>query len=284
MSRSARTQGAAPMYPPHCGRGRRSLRVTDASAWDLLLRGAVCGILLFHLAHLAVPGPRKATRAALAIFTLSLIAYLFCQRAALLTQWPRPVAFGLLALCTSSTCWLWLAARSLFNDRFTWAWPQVAAGAGMVALGLAANAPRLDALLAGGADPGPTPLTTLHALAMLAFTAAALWEVARGWRDDLVEPRRAARRWAGLGIALYALLALVVELAVRERPIGPLLPALHVLGIGSVAMALAVLVARRSLDAILGVAPQAAAPIARLPSAPPMPRRPHPRCNGCCKP
>jgi hypothetical protein len=42
-------------------------------------------------------------------------------------------------------------------------------------------------------------LTYLHAAAMLAFTAAAVWEVTRGWRDDLVEPRRALRRgsrWA----------------------------------------------------------------------------------------
>jgi hypothetical protein len=123
--------------------------VIDAPAWDLLLRGAVGGILLFHLVHLLGPGPRSPTRAALAIFTLSLIAYLFCQRAPLLLQLPRPVAFGVLALCTSSTCWLWLAARSLFSDRFSWTWPLVAAGAGMVALGLAVNAPRLAALMAG---------------------------------------------------------------------------------------------------------------------------------------
>ena len=48
-------------------------------------------------------------------------------------------------------------------------------------------------------------------------------------------------------------MALVVELAVRGRPVGVLLPALHVLGIGGVALALAVLVARRSLGAILGL-------------------------------
>jgi AraC-like DNA-binding protein len=148
----------------------------------------------------------------------------------------------------------------------------------MVALGLAANAPRLDAVLAGGADPGPTALTNVHASAMLAFTAAALWEVVRGWRDDLVEPRRAARRWVGLGISLYAAVALVVELAVRDQSIGPLLPALHVLGIGSVAMALAVLVARRSLDAILGLAPPVPAvdTPATAPSVSPPPEGPKP--------
>jgi AraC-like DNA-binding protein len=93
----------------------------------------------------------------------------------------------------------------------------------------------------------------VQAVAMLGFSAAALWEVIRGWSNDLVEPRRAARRWVALGIGVYAIIALVVELTVRERPIGALLPALHVLGIGSIALALAVLVARRSLDAILGL-------------------------------
>jgi hypothetical protein len=52
--------------------------------WDLLLRGAVGGVLVFHVVHLALPGPRPAVRAALAVFTVSLIAYLFCQRAELL--------------------------------------------------------------------------------------------------------------------------------------------------------------------------------------------------------
>ncbi len=223
--------------------------------WDLLLRGAVGGVLLFHALHLLGPGPRAAARAALLMFTLSLIAYLFCQKAALLAQIPRPLAWGLLALCTSATAWLWLAARALFDDRFRWNRLHLAAGAGMVALGLGASVPRLGHLLAGGADPGPGGLAALHAVAMVVFTAAAVREVLRGWRDDLVEPRRAARRWVALGIGTYAAIALAVELAVHGRPVGLVLPALHVLGIGLVAMALALLVARRSLDAILGWPP-----------------------------
>jgi hypothetical protein len=45
--------------------------------WDLLLRVVVAGILLFHFVNLTLPGPRPAVRAALAAFTLSLLAYLF---------------------------------------------------------------------------------------------------------------------------------------------------------------------------------------------------------------
>lgn len=243
----------------------------SASTWiaDLLLRGAVAGVLLFHLINLALPGPRPAVRAALGMFTLSLLAYLFCQRAELLLALPRPLGFTALALCVGSTAWLWLAARGLFDDGFRLS-PQTLAGPlGLVVLGLAAQAPRRDALLAGLPDPGVSTLGHVHAAAMIAFTAAALWEVARSWRNDLVEPRRAARRWVALGIGIYAAIALAVELAVRDRPVGALLPALHVLGIGLVALALAVLVARRSLDVILGIEEAPAAPLE--PSPQPMP-------------
>jgi len=244
------------------------------SAWvcELLLRGAVGGVLLFHVVHLALPGPRPAARAALAVFTLSLIAYLFCQRAELLFALPRPPALAALALCTSSTAWLWLAARGLFDDRFAFTLLPFGIPLGMLVLGLAANVPRMDAALNGIPKPDASLLVQLHVLAMLGFTAAALWEVVHGWRDDLVEPRRAARRWVALGVGLYAAVALIVELAVRGRAVGALLPALHVLGIGSVALALAVLVARRSLDVILGVHP--AAPRPKVPAVPDSPATP----------
>jgi hypothetical protein len=188
----------------------------------------------------------------------SLVAYLFCQRAALLMQVPRPLVWAVLALCTSSTAWLWLAAPGLFDDRCRWDWPYLVAGAAMVALGLFSNAPRLEYMLAGSADPDAGTLTSVHAVAIVAFTPAAVWEVLRGWRDDLVEPRRVDRRWVALGIGLHAAIALAVELAVRDRPVGLLLLALHWAGIGVVVLALALLVARRSLDAILGLPPMVA--------------------------
>jgi AraC-like DNA-binding protein len=248
--------------------------MAETAAWDLLLRGAVAGVLLFHAANLMGRGPRPAARAALWMFTLSLLAYLGCQRADLLLRIPSPPVWVVLALCTSATAWLWLAARALFDDHFRWDWPRAAAGAAMVALGLAANAPRVGAMLGGHADPGPGPLTPWHAVAMVAFTAAAVWEVLRGWRADLVEPRRVARRWVALGIGVYASIALAVELAVRGQPVGPLLPALHVAGIGLVALALALLVARRSLDAVVGLSP--AAGVGRAQGEPAAPDLPEP--------
>lgn len=249
--------------------------LVSGGGWELLLRGAVAGVLVFHLVHLALPGPRPSARAALALFTLSLVGYLFCQRAELLSALPRPLAIAALALCVSATAWLWLAARSLFRDHFALTTPLLGSALGLSALGLLANVPGMPAL-EGLSDSGSAPLTVAHTLAMLGFTAAALWEVARGWRDDLVEPRRAARRWAALGIGVYAAVALIVELALRGRPVGALLPALHVAGIGSVALALAVLVARRSLDVILGPGPVSEAP-EPVPGEPPAPRPTAPR-------
>lgn len=228
--------------------------------WDLLLRGAVCGVLLFHLIHLALPAPRPAVRAALAAFTLSLIGYLFCQRAELLLVLPRPLALVALALAVSSTAWLWLALRGLFDDAFELSGVLLAAPLGLMVLGLAGNVPRIDAALAGLPDPGRGVLAGWHAAAMLAFTVATFWEIVRGWQDDLVEPRRAARRWTALGVGVYAAISLIVGLVLREQAVGALLPGLHVLGIGSVALVLALLVARRSLDVILGSPPPAAAP------------------------
>jgi AraC-like DNA-binding protein len=225
--------------------------------WEMFLRGAVAGLLLFHLVHLALPGARPAARAALGAFTASVLGYLFCQQADVLLSVPRPLVLVLIVLCVSSAAWMWIAARALFNDGFRFSVPVVAAALAMVVLGLAANLPYLPE--AAGPlvvhRPGSlvSVLNMLHAAAMLGFNAAALWEIVHGWHDDLVEPRRAARRWVAMGIGLYAALALVIELAVRGQAIGRLLPALHVAGIGCVSLALAVLVARRSLDEVLGV-------------------------------
>ena len=229
--------------------------------WDTFLRGAVAGLLIFHLVNLSLPGARASARAALAAFTLALLAYLFCQQADLLLGISRPLAILSLALCAATTAWMWLAARALFTDHFAISLPVITLPLAMTALGLAAHLPHLDATREGMADPGPSLLVVLHAIAMLAFTAAALWEIVNGWRDDLVQPRRVARRWAALGIGVYAALALVIELAVRGQPIGRLLPALHVAGIGCVALALAVLVARRSLNDVLGLPESESAPI-----------------------
>jgi AraC-like DNA-binding protein len=242
--------------------------------WDLLLCGAVGGLLIFHIVQLALPAPLGTARLALIAFAVSLLSYLFCQRSDLMLALPLALAWPALALCTSGTLWLWLAARGLFDDGFAWRVSVFAAAVAMVALGLAAHGPKLLGTVSGMPDPGLWPWARLHALAQLVLIAATVWEVARGWRDDLVEPRRVVRRWVAMGIAAYAAVVLAVEVAIEGRAVGPLLPALHVLGIGCVALGLAVLVARRSLDDVLGLR---AAPPERVPSpASSLPAEPRP--------
>lgn len=223
--------------------------------WEMFLRGAVAGLLLFHLVHLLRPGLHGPVRLAVGAFTLSVLGYLFCSmpdgaNARQLAGLHLP----LLALCVSGAPLLWLAARALFRDDFSLTAPIAASIAAFALLGVAAH------------DSYPM-LRGVHAAAMLCFAAAALWESIRGWQADLVEPRRVARRWVVLGIGVYAAVVLIVEAFVTQ-PIGRLLPTLHVAGIGLVALALAVAIARGSVAELLGPGKPAVEATA-LPSTPP---------------
>ncbi|GCL61803.1 helix-turn-helix transcriptional regulator [Pseudaquabacterium pictum] len=254
--------------------------------WDLVLRGAVAGLLLHHLLHLLLPGPRPVVRRVLAGFVASVAGYLACQQPVLLLHLPRPLAHGLLTVCVGSAAWLWAATRGLFDDGFRFSVPVAAVIAGTTALGLAANLPYFPAgdgpFLQHPPDGLVAGLGRAHGLAMLACSAAALWEALRGWRDDLVASRRALRRWAAVGIVGYAGLALVVELALRGQPVGPLLPALHVAVIGAIALWLSLVVARGSLADVLGPdmatapPPLADAAPAAAPDSGPAPNQPPP--------
>ena len=257
----------------------------DLTHVDLALRGAVAAVLLLHLLNLALPGLQptlhRPVRLALAGFVASVLAYLACQRAELLLNLPRPLAYGVLTFCVGGAAWLWLAARALFDDDFGWHWPEGLVLAVVLLVGLAADVPYFpagDGPFRTFAPGSPVAwLGHLHTGLMLACSVAALAEVARGWRSDLVEARRAARRWVALGIGLYSAVALLIELAVRGQPVGPWLPGLHVLGIGSIASALALLVMRRPLADLLGLAVEVppappvtpVAPVANLPAAEP---------------
>lgn len=254
----------------------------DALHWEMFLRGCVAGLLLFHLAALGLlRGPRPALRAALALFVASVLAYLFCQQAEIALSLPRVLTLPLMALCVGSPAWMWLAARALFDDHFRFEARLLAPVLAMIGLGLAANLPYLPELQGRLSPDVVRALGLLHGAGLLGFAALALWEVARGRTDDLVEPRRAARRWVALGIAAYALLALVVELALHGEQVGRLLPMLHVAGIGAVALGLALLVARGSLAEVLGrpapaLAAEPPAPVAGTPPPAEPPRRPNP--------
>jgi AraC-like DNA-binding protein len=102
-----------------------------------------------------------------------------------------------------------------------------------------------------------------------------VWEIGRDRHSDLVEPRRAARRWAVLGIAAYVAIVVVVETALpAQGSEGRLLPMLHVAGIGLAALSLALVTARHSLDELLGPADATlAVAVATVPAMPAGERR-----------
>ncbi|MFO1330366.1 MAG: helix-turn-helix transcriptional regulator [Rubrivivax sp.] len=244
--------------------------------WDMALRGAVAAWLLAQAAVLVVPGPQAARRLALAGFALAVAGYVFCQRPAVLLTLPRPAAYAVLTLCVGAGGWMWVAARALFDDRFRWTPATVATLLALVVLGLAANLPYFP----DGAGPFRAlpedhvarALERLHQAALLGLQLAALWVVLRDWRSDLVASRRLARRWAAAGVALYAVASLAVELALRGRDVGPLLPSLHLATIGLMALAVGTWVAHRSLDDLLGRTAVDGA--ATLPVEPPPPPQP----------
>lgn len=232
------------------------LPALDALHAEMALRGAVAGLLLFHALNLALPGPRGAQRLALIGFVLSVLAYQFCQQAEVLLFLPRALAYALLVGCVGGAAWLWVAARALFDDHFRWSAWMVLPLLAVTLLGLSANLPYFpqgDGPYRTFPPDAPVVwLGHLHALCMLLFSALALWEVTRGWRNDLVEARRVSRRWVAMGVGVYAGLALVIELALKGQAVGRLLPLLHVLGIGTIALALALLMARHSRAVVLG--------------------------------
>lgn len=247
-------------------------------AAELVLRGAVAAVLSLHVLVLLLPGPRPAARLALAGFAASLVGYLATQRPDGLLWMPRPVALALLLLAVTSTAWCRAAMRALFDDGFRFGALEVALLAGMAALGMAANVPWFPPpgeleWQTWPAGSWPDRLSVWHGAAMLGFSIASLREVLRGWSADLVEVRRAARRWIGLGVALYGGVAVVVELALRGHAVGRLLPAVHVAGIGAVAALLMVLLVRHSLDDLLGLRARPAPPAgpAAAPAPPPPP-------------
>ena len=166
---------------------RAEVRAVDSGfLWEMFLRGAVGGLLLFHLVNLARPAPHRDVRFAVAAFTLSVLAYLFCsmpQSDLLLAKW---LYLSLLALCVTTEPLLWIAVRAVFADGFRFTALVIASPCVVALLGLAAYASSDMWSMAEGLRPA---LRAAHALAMVLFLAAALWEIGRGWRADLVDVR-----------------------------------------------------------------------------------------------
>ncbi len=210
---------------------------------DLVARGAAAALLLLSLTRLlAHGGLRFPRRLAVAFFHLAVVSYLLCSAPG------APVRSGggwtvLLALCLVGTPAFWLAARSVFDDRFRPAWIDVTLFATFLALGLLAVGPWPNRL-SGTAS-------IAFRVASLALVIHALWIVLRDARTDLVDRRRRLRLMLLAGVGLYLLAFLILEVYLGQTPERSSWSTLNVLGILVLAFASAFILTRDVTDVLL---------------------------------
>lgn len=231
--------------------------------WDTLLRGWVAGLLTLQMLILAAGsshGARREARLAWLLFGTCLLAYLVCSAPAAWSMIPQRLRFVLLGLCLLGLPSLWLALKSVFDDHFKFDVATASLPVGVLVLGLVAvGDPSLPPSHQAAAEH-PNLLDALWLL-QLGVLLATAWEVLRGWQDDLVEPRRRLRRIVALGLAAYAAVTVTAEWALRGVPVGRLLPGLHVLVIGCIALALGIWVSRNGLAEVMGGGQPSATPV-----------------------
>lgn len=218
---------------------------------DLVARGATAALLLLSLTRLlAHGGLRLPRRLAVAFFLVTVVSYLVCSAPGV------PVSSGgawtvLLVLCLVGTPAFWLAARSVFDDRFRLAWRDGVVFAGFLALGLSA------------VGPWPNPLSgvasTAFRVASLALVVHALWIVLRDARMDLVDRRRRLRVLLVAGVGLYLLGFLIFEGYLGQSAEHASWSTLNVLGILVLAFASAFILTRDVTDVLL---PSESGPVA----------------------
>lgn len=219
----------------------RIFAVTDlASSLNLLLRGAVVGVLAVIAMLLWRAQPRALAPRLGAGLAVSLVATMLVTLpgfAAVPPGWRLLVA----ALAPGSLFLLWLFTAALFDDGFRLRSWHVLGWLGLMALGVAA--------WAASWQPEPPPWAAgLHRLldVMPVFWALlAIGQSAASWRGDLLERRRALRTLVVAGIALFTVGQLVVALLWSQS----LQAVAGSAGQAAGALALALLVAWRLLRA-----------------------------------
>jgi AraC-like DNA-binding protein len=210
---------------------------------DLVARGATAALLLLSLTRLLAHGGwRLPRRLAVAIFLVTVVSYLVCSARG------APVQAGgawtvLLVLCLIGNPAFWLAARSVFDDRFRLAWSDFVVFAGFLAVGLSVVGPWHDGL-SGTAS-------IAFRVASLVVVVHALWIVLRDARTDLVDRRRRLRVVLVAGVGLYLLAFLILEGYLGQTAERASWSTLNVLGILVLASASAFILTRDVTDVLL---------------------------------
>jgi AraC-like DNA-binding protein len=179
---------------------------------ELIVRTAACtsalilAVTMFRARYAAV-----ASRVFGAAFCLGVAVYLACSGSAPFcsTSGLRPIV--LLAIEVPFFFWGW--TTSIMDDDFAIP-PAATVGAILLliigVLGILTTSPEWNAVTIGA-----------HSLLGIGFVVAALVNVLRGWRQDLVEARRRLRVVILALSGSYSIVIMAVELVLRGRPPGP---------------------------------------------------------------
>lgn len=228
--------------------------MSDASTLELLVRGGAVGGF-FALAIAIGRGGLARARVAGILFVLAAAAHTLTQipeiRPALGTVWGLVWAFSV-----SAAGLFWAFAIELFEDRPRFEPQRALPAVTLLLLGLVQTV---------AADAVATGLWLAHNVIGALLMAHVLFVIARGWKSDLVEPRRRLRGPVlGVGAA-YALAIMIVESGEAVGQSGAALAPLAAALLFAMSMA-GVLAFLRADAALFG--PSAEAPVENA-SAPP---------------
>lgn len=196
----------------------------DLTQVELLLRGLGVGLALALAMGLLRRRPGTFGAAVSAALAAGVAAYLVCSggRHCSSTPWLLP----LLVMTIANPFFFWWAARAVFEDGFRPRAPHLAFLVVLEAFSLATAYALLPALL---------PLLVVGSKAVaLGLVAHALFVVARGWRDDLVEERRQLRGAYLLLVGGYVMAVLIAEVWLQGQAPTAVLSILNVAGITAV--------------------------------------------------
>lgn len=178
---------------------------------ELLVRTGACTAALILAASLARASystlPSRVFGAALC---LGVAAYIICSGSSAICwgSWLLPALW----LASGVPFFFWGWTTSIMDDEFALSPIALAAAAiliGVVAIG------------AHTRDTGWHEVVVItHSLLGLCFVVAALVNVLRGWRQDLVEARRRLRMMILVVCGGYSMVVLIVELFLRAQPPG----------------------------------------------------------------
>jgi AraC-like DNA-binding protein len=189
--------------------------------WDGVLRGGA-GSLFVLLALLFARDWRRALTFRLGVpLSIAALAYLALLPLPDVSGWWM---IGLQFMTFAAPGLFWLFTSSWFDDDFRlspWRWVVLAA---LILLGFGAHAgivldtPRGEQIVLELTGVAERLVRVVFRLLSVALVASALLTALRGWRADLVEPRRRARVALSIAIAIVITLALLATVPIEGWP------------------------------------------------------------------